>query len=123
MGPSHCAAPVNGEGTAHLPARTALSRSVPDAFVFSQAENRVDGARTEDMPCVGNAKSPLSIEIAFLVDENINAPYATDLRNPFLSGFSRRVRDCDAVHFFVLGRYRGESLERLLGNCKGSELL
>lgn len=103
MRPPHDTTPVHGKGTTRLPPRAALGRTVPDALVLAQAEGRVQGARAEDVPAVGDAEAPLRVELARLVDDHLDAPDAADLRDPALGGFGGGVGDGDAVEWFVFG--------------------
>lgn len=55
------------------------------------------------MPGGGHAKAEEGVQVALLVDDDIDVPVPAHGDNPALRSLGRRVRDGDEVHVLVVG--------------------
>ena len=104
VSPLNHAGAVDGKSAAGLPPAPALCRPVPYALSLAEAEDGVEDAGVSHVPEAGDAETPLGVEVAGLVDHDVNVPVAADLGDPALGSFGRGVGDSDAVQVGVVGR-------------------
>jgi hypothetical protein len=108
--PLHDPPLVDGIHAARLPPATALANLLPpDALLLAEQVLVVAVARVQQVAPVGDAEAPQGIEVAVLVDDDVEVPGAAELAQPGVGRGLCAVRDCDEV-------------DRRVPVCEGAEL-
>nr|POE94624.1 hypothetical protein CFP56_16861 [Quercus suber] len=119
LSPSHRSLFIDPEPATHLPPRSALRRSVPDALLLAHAPERPQRGRRKHVAVAARPESPRSIDVALLVNDDVQVARLRaslwESFQPRLGGGRRRVRERVEGHFAmrISGGPQGE--ESLLG--------
>lgn len=108
---------ADGEGTARLPAVSALGGLVEDFLVAAEGIDAPEGPGVEDVPGAGDVEAPLGVDVALFIDDDVRGPLAADLGHPAGGVLGVGVGDGDEVDVFVGFGEGGEGFECLLGDC------
>lgn len=101
MLPAHIAKSIHGERAALLPPTPTLRWPVPDTLGGTQLVHRPQDRRADGMQCAAQTKTPLRVEIAAGVNNDVDFPRAAHLGQPALRGFLGGVGDGNAVDLFL----------------------
>jgi hypothetical protein len=89
---------INRINTASLPPTPALTNLLsPDAFLLAQQVLIISVPRIQQVAPVGDAEAPEGVQLAVLVDNDVEVPGAAELAQPGVCCGFGAVRDGDEV--------------------------
>lgn len=111
-----CAILADGERPTRLPAVPALGGLVEDMLVPAEGVDAPEGPGVEDVPGAGDVETPLGVDVALFVDDDVGGPFAADLGHPAGGVFCVGVGDGDEVDVFMGFGEGGEGFECFFGD-------